>query len=77
MKQKAWIRIIIVIAIIVVAIKLVPPVNDWARGNLPEPVLRLLGEEPKNIFERGADKLGDSLQKGKDLVNDVVDKVKN
>lgn len=75
MKFKGIVQIAIVIAILVFAIKFVPPINDWARGNLPEPVLAIIGEKPKNIFERGADKLGNSLKKGKNMVNDLVEKV--
>ncbi len=73
--KKGLIQIIIVIAILVVAIKFVPPINDWARGNLPEPVLTLIGEKPKNVFERGGDAISDGLNKTKNAVKDLVDKV--
>ncbi len=77
MKKKGIYQLIIVIAILVIAIKFVPPVNKWARGNLPEPILSLIGEKPQNIFERGSDTIGNTIEKGKDLVGDLVDKVKN
>ncbi|MCG8337470.1 MAG: hypothetical protein MJE63_23455 [Proteobacteria bacterium] len=77
MKKKGIFRLIIVLAIVILAIKFVPPVNNWARGNLPEPVLALIGEKPKNIFERGSDAIGNTIQKGKNMVGDIVDKVSN
>ncbi len=75
--KKGLIQIIFVIAVLVVAIKFVPQVNDWARGNLPESVLTLIGEKPKGIFERSSDVISDGLKKTKTAVEDLVDKVKN
>jgi hypothetical protein len=77
MNRKSFYQLILVLVILVIAIKFVPPVNSWARGNLPESVLTLIGEKPKNIFERGSDIIGNSIKKGTNLVEDVVDKVKN
>ena len=74
-RKGLW-QIVFVIIIVVIAIKFVPPVNNWARGNLPEPLLTVLGEKPKSVFERGSDFIGDSLKKGSNLVDDLVDKVK-
>lgn len=75
--RKSWIQMLIVIIIVVFAIKFVPPINDWARSSLPEPLLTVIGEEPKNIFERGSDFMKDGVEKGSNLVEDLVDKVKN
>lgn len=77
MKRKSLFQLILVLVILIIAIKFVPPVNNWARGNLPEAVLTLIGERPKNVFERGSDIIGNSIKKGTNLVEDVVDKVKN
>ncbi|MBU2510467.1 hypothetical protein KJ966_03985 [bacterium] len=75
--KKSLIQLIFVIAILVIAIKFVPPVNDWARGNLPESLLTLIGEKPKNIFERGNDAISDGMKKTKTAIEDLVEKVKN
>ena len=48
--------IVFLISLIVVgSIKFVEPVNNWARGNLPEELLNLLGEKPKGLFEKVGD----------------------
>ena len=61
--NKNILRVIIVLIVVVLIIKLVPPVNDVAREYLPEPVLKLMGEEPKGIFEKGADGVKDLIGK--------------
>lgn len=73
--KKGLVQIILVLIIMVIAIKYVPQVNDWARGNLPEAVLTIIGEKPKGIFEWGSDSISDGLKKGSDMVDDLVDKV--
>lgn len=52
MKRISLYQLILVLVILVIAIKYAPPVNSWARSNLPESVLILIGEKPKNVFER-------------------------
>ncbi len=64
--MKNLLRIILVLIVIVLAIKYVPPVNDIARSNLPGPVLELMGEKPKNVFEKGLDQ-----------IDSVIDKIKS
>lgn len=76
MKRKSLYQLILVLVIVVIAIKYVPPVNSWARANLPESVLTLIGEKPKNVFERSADMIGESINKGTNLVEGIVEKVK-
>ena len=76
MKRKSLYQLILVLVILVIGIKYVPPVNSWARANLPESVLTLIGEKPKNVFERSADMIGESIKKGTNLVDDIVEKVK-
>ncbi|TRZ75935.1 MAG: hypothetical protein D4R93_04130 [Deltaproteobacteria bacterium] len=76
MKRKSLYQLILVLVILVIAIKYVPPVNSWARANLPESVLTLIGEKPKDVFERSADMIGESIKKGTNLVEDIVEKVK-
>jgi hypothetical protein len=61
--MKTGILLIIIIAISIVAIKFVPVVNDWARGNFPESVLTIIGEKPKSIFEKGSDVIRGELKK--------------
>ncbi len=58
---KNILRVTILLIAIILVIKLVPPLNDAAREYLPEPVLKLIGEEPKGIFEKGADKVKDLI----------------
>ncbi len=41
--------IVILLALIVAGIKLIEPVGDFARDNLPAKVLNLMDEEPKFI----------------------------
>jgi len=76
MKRTRFCQLILVLAILVLAIKYVPPMNHWARTNLPESILTLIGEKPKNIFERSADRIGEHMKKGTSLVEDMVEKVK-
>jgi len=54
-------RIIILLIAIILIIKLVPPVNDAAREYLPSPVLKLIGEQPKGILEKGMDSVKDLI----------------
>lgn len=75
--KNRFVMLIIIVAILVAAIKFVEPVNDWARGSLPEGILELIGEEPKGLFGRGSDLIEDSLNKGSDVVDDLVDKIGN
>jgi hypothetical protein len=77
MKKNGLFQILVILVLLVVMIKFVPPVNDWARGNLPESVLTLIGEEPQSALEKGTDFLGKELKKGKDAVGDLIDKIKN
>jgi len=77
MKKNGLVQILLVLILMVIIIKFVPPVNDWARDNLPEPVLTIIGEEPRSVFERGSDILGKGLKKGSEAVDDLVDKIKN
>ena len=56
-------RVIILLIMIILVIKLVPPVNEAVREYLPEPVLKLIGEEPKGIFEKGADTVKEIIRK--------------
>ncbi|MDT8445284.1 MAG: hypothetical protein RRB13_00140 [bacterium] len=65
--------LILALALLVLALKYIPPVNDWARGNLPEAVLSLIGERPKNFLERGADGLGKGLEKATDKVKGLLE----
>ena len=74
---KGFTQILFVLIILVFAIKFVPPVKDWARGNLPESLLTMIGEEPKGLFELGSDSISDGLKKGSNMVEDLVDKVTN
>lgn len=76
-RMKKLITLIILLAAGVAAIKYVEPVKDWARETLPEDVLTLIGEEPKGLFEKGADAISEGLEKGSEIVEDLVDKVKN
>lgn len=75
--KKGLIQIIVVLAVLVAVIKFVPQVNDWARGNLPEQVLTLIGEKPKNAFERGTDFIEGGLKKTTNAVENLVDSIKN
>lgn len=68
---KSWVSLILFLALVIVTIKFVPPVNDWARGNLPAPVLRSIGEEPKNFLERGMDDIGEGIEDAADEVRDA------
>ncbi len=77
MKRNGLVQLVLVLIILVIIIKFVPPVNDWARGNLPEPVLTIIGEKPKSIFEKGGDFLGKGIKKGSDAVDNLVDKIAN
>ncbi len=43
MTRKSLYQLILVLAILVIAIKYGPPVNSWARANLPGSVLSLIG----------------------------------
>jgi hypothetical protein len=45
-------RVIIALIAIILIIKLVPPVNEAAREYLPTSILKLIGEQPKGIFEK-------------------------
>ncbi|MBU3917241.1 hypothetical protein KKA14_17035 [bacterium] len=74
--MKSIAKLIIVLVVIVVVIKFVEPVNNWARGNLPQEVLALIGEKPKSIFEKSSDFIGDNVKKGTGIVEDIIDKVK-
>jgi len=56
-------RVIILLIAIILVIKLVPPVNDVAREYFPEAVLKLIGEEPQGIFEKGADRVKEIIEK--------------
>ncbi|MBM4314826.1 MAG: hypothetical protein FJ122_13055 [Deltaproteobacteria bacterium] len=76
MKRKSLYQLILVLVILVIAIKYVPPLNSWARATLPESVLTLIGEKPKNVFERSADVISESIKKGTNLVEDMVETVK-
>ena len=76
MKRNGLIQVVIILILLIVIIKFVPPVNNWARGSLPESILTIIGEKPKSVFEKGADLLGDGLEKGKETVQDLVDTVK-
>ncbi len=75
--KRSIIQILIVLIFIVIAIKFVPQVNDWARGNLPEEILTVIGEKPKGIFEFGSDSISDGIKKGSDMIKDLTDKVSN
>lgn len=59
--KKLVFLILIVLILCVVAIKFVPPINDIARDHLPDEILTLIGEDPKNIFEQGVGKAKDAL----------------
>ncbi len=61
MNNKNIMRIIILLIAIILMIKLVPPVNDAAREYLPTPVLKLIGEQPKGILEKGMDSVKDLI----------------
>lgn len=61
--NKNILRVIIALVVIILLIKLVPPVNDVAREYLPTPVLKLIGEQPKGILEKGADSVKDFIGK--------------
>lgn len=52
---KSILRVMMVLIVLVLVVKLVAPVNDVAREYLPEPLLRLIGEEPKGLLEKGTD----------------------
>ncbi len=60
MKKIFWFLVIVVIT--VALIKFVPQVNSFARDYLPEGLLELIGENPKGIFEKGLDKVGDVME---------------
>ena len=49
------------VAIIVVLIKVFPVVNDLAQSYVPSEILSLIGEEPKGIFEKSANEIGNTL----------------
>tara|TARA_B100000614_G_C14548131_1_gene492879 strand:- start:1375 stop:1557 length:183 start_codon:yes stop_codon:yes gene_type:complete len=53
--MKNLIIIFLISVIVVGSIKFVEPVNKWARGNLPEEVLKILGEKPKGLIEKVGD----------------------
>jgi hypothetical protein len=55
-------RVIILLIAIILVIKLVPPLNDAAREYFPEPVLKLIGEEPQGILEQGADRVKELIE---------------
>ncbi len=61
--NKNILRIIVFLIAVILIVKLVPPVNDVAREYLPAPVLKLIGEQPKGIFEKGADSVKDLISK--------------
>jgi len=63
MKNKNILRVLILLVVIVLLVKLVPPVNDVARTYLPAPVLKLIGEQPKGVLEKGSDKVKDFIGK--------------
>lgn len=76
MKGKSLYQLILVLVILVIAVKYVPPVNNWARGNLPESILALIGEKPKDVFERSLDRIEEGIKKGTDAVDNIVRRVK-
>ncbi len=45
------------VILLVLFIKLVPPVKSLAREVVPVPLLHLIGEEPKGLLEKGLDDL--------------------
>ena len=55
MNVKNFIIVVLITIIVVGSLKYVEPVNSWARGNLPEEVLKILGEKPKGLFEKVGD----------------------
>ncbi len=48
-------KLVIILLIVIGAIKFVEPVNNWARGHLPEEILEIIGEKPKNLLEKVGD----------------------
>jgi hypothetical protein len=48
--NKNILRVIIALIAIILIIKLVPPVNEAAREYLPTPVLKLIGEQSKDVI---------------------------
>ena len=68
--MKTFFGLIIFLTALVLAIKFVEPVNDLARTHLPEPVLEIIGEKPKNLLEKGIDKAEQGLK-------DIGEAVKN
>jgi hypothetical protein len=59
--KKLFILILVVLIGAIVAIKTVPKANEIAREHLPDEILTLIGEDPKNIFEKGIGKAKDAL----------------
>ncbi len=55
MKKLIWLAVLAIAAI--ATIKYVPTVNDWARENLPESFLEIIGEDPMGIIESGMEKV--------------------
>lgn len=63
---KSLLRLILLLIVLVLVLKYIPPINDIARSNLPEPVLDLLGEHPKGLLEKGLDQIDSVIDKIKD-----------
>lgn len=40
--------------------------------HLPESILALIGEKPKDVFERSLDRIEEGIKKGTDAVEDIV-----
>jgi hypothetical protein len=59
--KKLFFLIIVVLISATVAIKTVPKAKEIAREHLPDEILTLIGEDPKNIFEKGVGKAKDAL----------------
>ena len=45
------------VAIAITILQYVPPINDMAKKNLPEPLLEIIGENPMKILETGMEKV--------------------
>ena len=52
-------KLLAALILLVVVIKFVPPINNIARENLPAPVLKLIGEKPMGVLEKGMNRLND------------------
>ncbi|MBF0274518.1 MAG: hypothetical protein HQK84_04720 [Nitrospinae bacterium] len=69
--MKVVVGTVIVLVILVITIKFVEPVNDFARTHFPEPILSLLGEKPKGIIEKSLDKVEKGLEDMGDAIEDA------